>query len=47
MDALICDFIAIDALQLLEIDRYFLPVGGALSIEDERGPGSGGHLSVN
>jgi hypothetical protein len=46
-DALVCDFVAIDALQFLEMNRHFPPVGGALGVEDERRLGNGGHLSVN
>jgi len=44
---IVCDFVTVDILQLLEIDRYFLPVRGALGVKDKRRLGSGGHLSAN
>ena len=47
LNALVCNFIAIDALQFLEMNRYFPPVGGTLGVEDERWPCNGRHLSVN
>lgn len=47
MDILVCNSVAIDTLQLFEINRRFPPVGGALSVEDERRLGYSGHVSVN
>ena len=44
---LVCDFVTVDALELLKIDRDFLPVWGTFGIENERGLGGSRHLSVN
>ena len=35
-DPLVCNFVTIDALQLLEMDRGFPLVGGAVGVEGER-----------
>ena len=45
--SLVCNLVAVDALQLLQINRDFPPVGGTFGVEDERGLVGGRHLSVD
>ena len=45
--SLICNFVAIDVLQLLQVDRDFPPSWGDVGVENEGGPVGGGHLSVD
>jgi len=47
LNSLVCDLVTVDILQLLEVNRDFLPVWGAFGVKDERGLGSGGHVSVD
>jgi len=46
-DSLVCDLVAVDALQLLEVNRDFPPIWGTFGVKDERGFGSSGHVSVD
>ena len=43
-DSLVRDLVAIDTLQLLKMNRDFLPVRGAFGVKDERGLGSSRHV---
>jgi hypothetical protein len=44
---LVCNFVPVDALQLLEMNRDLLSVGGTFGVEDKRGLGGGRHLPVD
>ena len=46
-DSLVCSFVTVNALQLLEMNRDLPPVGGAFGVEDKGCLSSGGHLSMN